>query len=727
MAKKSGKISKQIFISIKAKVALLCSCSILVAVGLNFAFFSKISYDAITKSTEITMQDLANSYNQSISENVRQASHNGNFMMTSAAISDYVNSGGTGNAAEIENLASMFLNTNSNNEDISIVDKNGIVLYSSNDDLIGTDLSSEDYFTQMVSTGLSAQSNAYVSETSEETCITIAIPLRTDMQGMIPGGEPLSDTEASEASSSRQPEANTGADMILGGNFDQPVEEFTGAIVTTLKVNEITGSLDSISVGEYETGYAFLIDTNGTYLYHPDETLIGTKVKIDEINQIVTKVQSNVEPASNIITFTDDNTETYAGFSVDTENHMILFIAANKSEILSSLDQVTKQSLYVSILVIVILTFFTYCFAGTITNSIKKITRLINKTADLDFTEDASFAALSSRLDETGEMSRAIMRMRSSLNQMIVHISEVSDKINKSSQNLTSIAYSVNDHASDNSATAEELSASMEETAASTEQINTTIEQIGNNSRDMNDKVNHGAQLSSQLILRATELKTATTNATENTKKIYDEVKIRTDAALEQAKAVDKIKILSKTIKDIASQTSLLALNASIEAARAGEAGSGFTVVASEIGKLAEQSSHTVSSITAIVNEVYQAVENMSMNLEQTLNFLENQVLEDYSNFLENSEKYNQDANIMNETMTNIHKQIDLLNSNVLDISDSISEITMMMSEATLGVTDVAEKNTSIVALTSNTQSMAAENTEYANSLKEIVEKFKLS
>jgi methyl-accepting chemotaxis protein len=48
----------------------------------------------------------------------------------------------------------------------------------------------------------------------------------------------------------------------------------------------------------------------------------------------------------------------------------------------------------------------------------------------------------------------------------------------------------------------------------------------------------------------------------------------------------------------------------------------------------------------------------------------------------------------------------------------------MMVGEASRGVNDVAEKNTSIVSLTSSTQTMATENTEYANDLKEIVEKF---
>ena len=192
---------------------------------------------------------------------------------------------------------------------------------------------------------------------------------------------------------------------------------------------------------------------------------------------------------------------------------------------------------------------------------------------------------------------------------------------------------------------------------------------------------------------------------------MYENVQQKTEAAMEQAKAVEKINQFTQAILEISSQTNLLALNASIEAARAGEAGKGFAVVAGEIGTLAAQPST-------------QAVANMTGCLKESTDFLEQTVLKDYEDFMGVADQYTKDATVFDDDMSAISGQINTLLSSIVEIADAMQGVSRTVSEAADGVTDIAQKTLEVSGIVQGNETLVDNNRENIVRLNSVIEMF---
>ena len=366
-----------------------------------------------------------------------------------------------------------------------------------------------------------------------------------------------------------------------------------------------------------------------------------------------------------------------------------------------------------------------YLLGNTIAKGIKMIQER------LQFMEEGKFdflfeEKLLRRKDEVGIIARSSYNMQQKIADMI-------KKIQLESVNVKTIAdislksmEEIHENIEDISATTEELSAGMEETSASTEEMNASTCEIESEVSNMKEKTLHGENLAVEIKQRAGKLKDETDISHQNAINIYERTNVQLRESIKRTEAIEEIKELSQTILQITSQTNLLALNAAIEAARAGEAGKGFAVVADEIRVLAENSKNAVSRINDITYNVSEAVGSVVEDSKSLLEFVDNQVLNDYEMFVNTSLQYDQDADRVNEVVTEINSIAEQLFETIQQMRQAIDEITTAAGEGAGGTSDIATKVADIASKMDSVLQKTMENQRSAEKLDKMVEFFRL-
>ncbi len=489
---------------------------------------------------------------------------------------------------------------------------------------------------------------------------------------------------------------------------------------------QVGNALSDISINNYETTKVNIISKEGMVLYDTDAEKVGKDVASSELKDFLQSVNPNGDDQTGIIEYSEDGVERYAGYALCASQEYFIVISAELSEILQPIKALLIMLNITTLILLGLIASVSTLISRSITRPMDQMAVEIGKVSNLDMRQSETIHRLSNRKDEIGLVSKAILSMTQELHSIVGEIRNASLDINDNMGKLYDAAVDINGLSEDNSATSEELAASMEETSASTESIGTKVAYIDNDTKQIFEHAEKGKQLAEDIMVRAKALEEKGKNATQESVELYEKVKEHTQRAVEQAKAVEKINVMTETIKSIADQTSLLSLNASIEAARAGESGRGFSVVAEEIGHLAIESKETVVGISNVVKEIHETVSAMCDCLNGTVQFMEKRVLKDYETFVQVGENYNQDAKEFDYYMQSIHEKIDRLKVITEDINEAVEGINITIGEAASGVTDIAAKTSDVVGLTTKTHELVEENKTYTEGLDKIVSRFNL-
>ena len=422
--------------------------------------------------------------------------------------------------------------------------------------------------------------------------------------------------------------------------------------------------------------------------------------------------------------------EEYDGYVKEIMGYVDEFqVAMNTradSELQKEISHVSKALFYLVVTVILLavinLTNIVYSTTKIIKPLIKfKDSMLTLASGDLTFENSVSHNS-----SEVGQLSEAISRTRNDIVYLIKNVKDEVDTIEEIEKNIDYNITELNFNIENISSNVEELSASMEETAAASEEMAATSHQIESTVSHVSEKSNEGAKKALSISEKANGIRTKAESNQLETKTLIAETSYKLRESIEKAKAIEEINILAEAIKAITNQTNLLALNAAIEAARAGEAGRGFSVVADEIRKLAEQSNQAINQIQDTTDIIISSVEDLTKESSTMLDFMETRIMSDYEILVKTSQEYSQDADYFNLLSSDLSKLSEETLISVQEIIRVVDSVATASTQGAQGVTDVAERVSEIVNKSEIVMNLTNNANESAGRLKAGILSFKI-
>ncbi|WP_060207624.1 methyl-accepting chemotaxis protein [Sporosarcina koreensis] len=305
--------------------------------------------------------------------------------------------------------------------------------------------------------------------------------------------------------------------------------------------------------------------------------------------------------------------------------------------------------------------------------------------------------------DEIGRLAHSFDHMKNELSSMIKHVNEAADNVVNSSSELASSAEQMSEVVNQSTVAAQEVSSASESLSAASnqnltalEQITAGIQDIANSSSKVAEEtleVSEAAEQGSQLITDSIEGIHTINESVQASMKITETMHIRSS----------EIEKIIGMITDISDQINLLALNAAIEAARAGDAGKGFSVVASEVRNLAEQSASSANQIRALITEM----QNGSR-----------QSVEAMAKVYSDVERETVIVNDAGKTFSSILSKITNISDNVQSVSSTVQEISAGSEQILASTHDTVH---SLEISSGHTQNIAASMEEQLASMEEMV------
>lgn len=496
--------------------------------------------------------------------------------------------------------------------------------------------------------------------------------------------------------------------------------EISNSGVDDLDYDGYANNLSDVKLEGMDSAYMYVVQNDGTMLYHPTKEKVGQPVENAVIKGVVQQLQDGKKPGTAVVEYDFNGTTKYSAYTI-LNNENILVLTADESEALAGITTVTGVAVGISAIVVLLAIIICFILERRLMRPLVKVSTIIEEIANGDI--NADFGMVKETNDEIGLIIEKMKELTQSLGNIV-------GKIRNSSDTMSANSYELNDTSSQTLAANNEISKAVEDVAegstgmaASISKINENLLEMSNETKDINESVN--------------EIRNQTTAVQDSSKIMNDKIKSMQDSSHKMDEGisaiskrietvnttVDKVSNIVSVIEEISSETNLLSLNASIEAARAGDAGKGFAVVAQEIRVLSDNTNTELENIkqiiSSLVEECRYCVQASGTIVEDNAKQKEEikAVLDEFGSLDEQIQKTAEKADEIEELVTAMIE----LNDDITKSSNSLTDVSAANAAATEEMNaNIEELN----AMMNGVSEMAGNMNDESDGLKEALSFF---
>lgn len=502
----------------------------------------------------------------------------------------------------------------------------------------------------------------------------------------------------------------------------------------------------SIRYGDDNSGYLWIDGTDYTLLMHPilPDQEGNNRYELTDQNDVkiiqeIMKVAK--EGGYNEFYFTKSDGVTVApkvAYSKEFEPwNWVITTGVYSDDIQNIVDnsngviqigQIFNQSLGLmagmAALFAVIIAIVAYILIKKIILVIDKVKVQLTRVAQGDLTGKLE-GRISQRNDELGAMVRNTNIAMDSFRSSMLSVKDTTDAVESGSTDMkekTENAVNANEQV----ATAiGNVAAEVSQQASAVDQMIENVASLADAGKAVSTAVEEALQYMKQLDGNSADMKAKMESMSEESAHMDVNVQEISEKIDVTSKGIQEMETILGSIEEIASETNLLALNASIEAARAGDAGRGFAVVADSIKGLSENTSNELENIRKIISTLVENFKECEKCIELVVKSNQSST-ESTKDVIESFRIINNDVVSTNEKLTVVHETDEKMMKDIMEIDSQVKVIGQAAESNAAATQEITASSEELTALLTNISSTCNSMTGYVDNLVKDMNQFKV-